>query len=84
MGSRAVFGQAILSEAETNPNIFAISGDLGDSSGLARYRTSFPERYINSGIAEQNMIGIAAGMRQVHNIPHTNEALCAQGSLTLT
>lgn len=30
------------------------------------------------------MIGIAAGMRQVHNIPHTNEALCAQGSLTLT
>lgn len=62
LGSRAVFGQAILSEAETNPNIFAISGDLGDSSGLARYKTSFPERYINSGIAEQNMIGIAAGL----------------------
>jgi len=61
-GSRAVFGQAMLAAGEKNEKIMALSGDLGNSSGLARFQQTFPERYLNVGIAEQNMIGIAAGL----------------------
>ncbi len=39
-----------------------VTGDLGDSSGLARFKNMFPDRFINVGIAEQNMIGVAAGL----------------------
>ena len=62
LGSRAVFGQAMLAAGERNEKIMALSGDLGNSSGLARFQQTFPERYLNVGIAEQNMIGIAAGL----------------------
>jgi len=61
-GSRAVFGQAMLAAGEKNEKIMALSGDLGNSSGLARFQQTFPERYLNVGIAEQNMIGVAAGL----------------------
>jgi transketolase len=39
-----------------------MSADLAQSSGLVRFREEFPERFINAGIAEQNLIGIAAGL----------------------
>ena len=61
-GSRAVFGQAMLAAGEKNEKIMALSGDLGNSSGLARFQQTFPERYLNVGIAEQNMIGVASGL----------------------
>lgn len=52
-----------------------ISADLGDSSGLARFRNSFPDRFINTGIAEQNMIGVAAGLaKEGHNVFATSFA----------
>jgi transketolase len=61
-GSRAVFGQAIFSLAETKKNLMVLSADLGKSSGLTRYIKSYPDNYLNVGISEQNMIGIAAGI----------------------
>lgn len=62
LGSRAVFGLAALSVGEKNQKIMMLSGDLGDSSGLARFKSTFPDRFLNTGIAEQNMIGVAAGL----------------------
>ena len=61
-GSRAVFGQAIFSLAETKKNLMVLSADLGGSSGLNRFIKSYPENYLNVGISEQNMIGMAAGL----------------------
>ena len=61
-GSRAVFGQAILSLAETKKNLMVLSADLGGSSGLKRFIKSYPDNYLNVGISEQNMIGMAAGL----------------------
>ncbi|MEI6813877.1 MAG: transketolase C-terminal domain-containing protein [bacterium] len=61
MGSRATFGQAILAIAE-RPNLMVLSADLGNSSGLDRFKTAFPDKFLNVGIAEQNMIGVAAGL----------------------
>ena len=55
-GSRAVFGQAMLAAGEKNEKIMALSGDLGNSSGLARFQQTFPERYLNVGIAGQTTV----------------------------
>ena len=62
LGSRGVYGQTILELAQTNENLIALSADLGNSSGLDRFRQSFPERFVNVGIAEQNLVGVAAGI----------------------
>ena len=61
-GSRAVFGQAIFSLAERKKNLMVLSADLGGSSGLNRFIKSYPDTYLNVGISEQNMIGMAAGL----------------------
>ena len=62
LGSRAVFGQAILSLAESKKNLMALSADLGSSSGLSRFKNAYPDNFLNVGISEQNMIGVAAGL----------------------
>lgn len=62
LGSRGVFGQAILSLAETKQNLMVLSADLANSSGLGRFKNAYPDRFLNVGIAEQNMIGVAAGL----------------------
>jgi len=62
LGSRGVFGQAILSLAEMKKNLMVLSADLGGSSGLSRFIKSYPDNYLNVGISEQNMIGMAAGL----------------------
>jgi transketolase len=62
LGSRATFGQAILKLAESKGNLMVLSGDLGKSSGLDRFSNQFPDKFLNIGIAEQNMIGVAAGL----------------------
>ena len=51
-----------MSIAEAEEDIFAISADLGNSSGLDRFKGKFNERFINIGIAEQNMIGFSSGL----------------------
>jgi transketolase len=62
LGSRGVFGQAILAIAPSIPNLMVLSADLGNSSGLDRFKKAHPDQYLNVGIAEQNMIGVAAGL----------------------
>ena len=62
IGPRGIYGQSLLSVAENLEEIFAISADLGNSSGLDRFKNKYNERFINIGIAEQNMIGFSAGL----------------------
>ena len=62
LGARAVYGQAMLEMARVRDDFYAMSADLCQSSGLVKFRDEFPDRFINAGIAEQNMIGIAAGL----------------------
>ncbi|KAA5605202.1 transketolase [Roseospira marina] len=62
LGSRGIFGQAILSVAEDHPELMVLSADLGNSSGLDRFKAAYPDQFLNTGIAEQNMIGVAAGL----------------------
>ncbi|MEG3618297.1 transketolase C-terminal domain-containing protein [Magnetovibrio sp. PR-2] len=69
LGPRGIFGQAILAVAEEHPDMMVLSADLGGSSGLERFRQAFPDQFLNTGIAEQNMIGVAAGLaKEGHNV----------------
>jgi transketolase len=75
IGSRGVFGQAVLAVAEHHPNMMLITADLGNSSGLDRFKKTYPEQFLNIGIAEQNMIGVAAGMaKEGYNVFATSFA----------
>lgn len=62
IGTRGVFGQAIFSLAETKKNLMVLSADLGSSSGLNRFKNAYLDKFLNVGISEQNMIGIASGL----------------------
>ena len=62
LGARATLGQAILEVAKERDDFYVMSADLAQSSGLVRFREEYPERFINAGIAEQNLIGVAAGL----------------------
>jgi transketolase len=62
IGSRATFGIAALEIAKKNENLITITCDVSTSAGLDRYRKMLPDQYLDVGIAEQNMIGVAAGL----------------------
>lgn len=69
LGSRGTFGMVLTDLAKENHSIVAMSADLCNTSGLDRFATAYPERFYNAGIAEQNMIGVAAGMADSGYIP---------------
>lgn len=69
--TRAGFGDGIYEIAKTNPNVVALTADLAGSLKLNAFMKDFPERFIQCGIAEANMIGIAAGMTIGGKIPYT-------------
>ena len=69
--TRAGFGDGIHEIAKSNPNVVALTADLAGSLKLNAFMKDFPERFIQCGIAEANMIGIAAGMTIGGKIPYT-------------
>src|SRR5687767_9536860 len=69
--TRAGFGDGIYEAAKQNPNIIALTADLAGSMKLNKFMKDFPERFIQCGIAEANMIGIAAGLTIGGKIPYT-------------
>ncbi|MCL1955041.1 MAG: transketolase [Spirochaetes bacterium] len=62
LGQRGVFGVTLDKLATENDRIFALSADLRNTSGLDRFAANYPDRFVNVGIAEQNLIGVAAGL----------------------
>ena len=62
IGSRATFGIAALELAKEIDNLMVLTCDVSTSAGLDRYRKTYPDKYLDLGIAEQNLIGVAAGL----------------------
>jgi len=62
IGSRATLGIAALELAKEIDNLMVLTCDVSTSAGLDRFRKTYPEKYLDLGIAEQNMIGVAAGL----------------------
>lgn len=69
--TRSGFGDGIFELGQTNPNVVALTADLAGSLKLNAFIKAFPERFIQCGIAEANMIGIAAGLTIGGKIPFT-------------
>ena len=66
---RDVFGDVVTELAATDPRIVMLDGDLGSSTRGQVFENAYPERYFQMGIAEQNMLGVAAGMAKMGCIP---------------
>ena len=62
IGSRAAYGMAALELGKKYDDLILLTGDTSTSAGLDRFKKTFPEKYLDVGIAEQNMVGIAAGL----------------------
>lgn len=62
IGPRATLGMHCLEMVKENSNLMILTADVSTSAGLDRFRKTFPDNYIEVGIAEQNMIGIATGL----------------------
>ncbi len=69
--TRGGFGEGIYAVGKSNPNVVALTADLAGSLKLNKFMKDFPERFFQCGIAEANMIGIAAGMTIGGKIPYT-------------
>lgn len=69
--TRSGFGDGIAEVARTNKNVVALTADLAGSLKLQQFIEEFPERFVQVGIAEANMMGIAAGLTIGGKIPYT-------------
>jgi len=69
--TRSGFGEGLLEVATTNPEVVGLCADLTGSLKMDAFQKAFPERFFQVGIAEANMIGMAAGMTIGGKIPYT-------------
>jgi transketolase len=58
----APFGRALARVARDNPNIIGVTADLGKYTDIHPFRDAFPDRFFNVGMAEQNLVAVAAGL----------------------
>jgi len=67
--TRDGFGEGLLELGKTHPQVVALSGDLEDSARAIWFKKEHPERFFSVGIAEQDMIGTAAGLAMAGKVP---------------
>ena len=66
---REVWGQTLVELGKTHPELLVLDGDLANSTRAEIFENAFPERFLEMGIAEQNMMGVAAGLAMVGFVP---------------
>ena len=59
---RNTFSEALYEAATENPDIYIVVADISPAGSMSKFSTQYPDRFINVGVAEQSMIGIAAGL----------------------
>ncbi len=69
--TRSGFGAGLLEAGKNNPNVVALCADLTGSLMMNDFQDTFPERFFQAGIAEANMMGVAAGLALGGKIPFT-------------
>jgi transketolase len=69
---RDIWGQALVDEANHDPRIVVLDGDLGNSTKADKFAAAHPDRFLQMGIAEQNLVGVAAGLASLGYIPWTS------------
>ncbi len=66
---REVFGETVAALADADPRVVVVDGDVGSSTRADIFEKAHPDRYLQMGIAEQNMLGVAAGLATMGLIP---------------
>jgi transketolase len=69
--TRSGFGVGLLEAGKNNPDVVALCADLTGSLKMDAFQKAFPDRFFQTGIAEANMIGVAAGMALSGKVPYT-------------
>ncbi|MBS3105617.1 transketolase family protein [Candidatus Woesearchaeota archaeon] len=72
LATRDGYGKALLELGKINPNVVALDADLSDSTRSEYFAKQFPERFFSMGIAEQDMVGAAAGLAFSGKIPYAS------------
>src|SRR3989338_7184900 len=65
-------GQGLLEAGEKNPNVVGLCADLTESTQMHFFANKFPERFVQVGVAEQNLVTVASGMAAMGKIPFTS------------
>jgi len=77
---RKGFGEGLLLAAEANKNVVGLCADLTESTQMHLFKNKFPERFIEVGVAEQNLASVASGMAAMGKIPFiTSYAMFSPG-----
>lgn len=66
------FGRGLVTAGTNNPAVVALCADLTDSTKMGDFKKAFPDRFVEIGIAEQNLVTVAAGMAAVGKVPFTS------------
>jgi transketolase len=69
---RAGFGRGLKAAGEANKLIVALCADLTDSTKMSGFKEAFPDRFIEMGVAEQNLVTVASGLARAGKIPFTS------------
>ncbi len=73
---RQVFGETMVELAHDDPRVLLLDGDVGSSTGGSLFEAAYPGRYVQAGIAEQNMLAMAAGLATVGYRPYVSTFSC--------
>jgi transketolase len=73
---RDVLGESLAAVADADPRVLVLDGDVGNSTGTAVFEAAHPDRHIQCGIAEQNMVGMAAGLATLGFVPFVSTFSC--------
>src|SRR6266404_5678255 len=66
---RDVWGDTLVALGETNPNLLVLDADLANSTKADKFAKAHPDRFLQMGIAEQNLVGVAVGLASVGFVP---------------
>ncbi len=70
--TRAGFGRGLKIAGEVDKRVVALCADLTESTQMSKFKEAFPERFVEVGVAEQNLVTVASGMARVGKIPFTS------------
>lgn len=70
--TRKGFGRGLLAAGKADENVVALCADLTDSTQMSLFKEEFPKRFVEIGVAEQNLVTVAAGMAAMGKIPFTS------------
>jgi len=74
--TRDSYGKALVEVGEANPNVVVLDADLSKSTKTGAFIKAFPDRHFNVGIAEANLVGMAAGFASTGKVPFASSFAC--------